>query len=288
MNVPLLLLWLTSAQLVHAFTAVPHRQSSFRNYDESRSAHLSAKGKNQPSSTDSTLPKTLAKNGKKENPKVVPVEEGKSSPKARGRKVKEATSTHPLYWRDPSDPVRFEHQDDEKCRLLSFTIRGNPLPLRRHRTAKGFVYNPSAAAQASFRRVVEEILVEQQNDILPLFGEHQSVLMSLTFCTKRPKKDFVGGRLEPDRLRPLSADSDSKRTAPTRVTPAPRTDVDNLAKFVLDSMNELLYEDDRQVVSLHATKMRDNSGTGEATHVLIKVVDDAAIEQVLEEMKKIE
>jgi Holliday junction resolvase RusA-like endonuclease len=37
-------------------------------------------------------------------------------------------------------------------------------------------------------------------------------------------------------------------------------DADNLAKFVLDALNGLLYADDSQVVSLESTKALDNIG----------------------------
>eukprot|EP00543_Licmophora_paradoxa_P006569 CAMPEP_0202455834 /NCGR_PEP_ID=MMETSP1360-20130828/13268_1 /ASSEMBLY_ACC=CAM_ASM_000848 /TAXON_ID=515479 /ORGANISM="Licmophora paradoxa, Strain CCMP2313" /LENGTH=60 /DNA_ID=CAMNT_0049075513 /DNA_START=266 /DNA_END=448 /DNA_ORIENTATION=- len=42
------------------------------------------------------------------------------------------------------------------------------------------------------------------------------------------------------------------------MAPTSRVDVDNLAKFVLDSLNGVLYHDDRQVVELIAIKRYDN------------------------------
>jgi len=54
-----------------------------------------------------------------------------------------------------------------------------------------------------------------------------------------------------------------------------RTDVDNLAKFVLDSLNGVLYEDDKQVASLQVTKVYDNEDpyTG-STDVIIRAMNE--------------
>lgn len=57
-----------------------------------------------------------------------------------------------------------------------------------------------------------------------------------------------------------------------------RSDIDNLAKFVLDSLNGLLYADDRQVVSLKAMKMLDSEGLCDgATEVSISVLQDEKV-----------
>lgn len=154
--------------------------------------------------------------------------------------------------------------------LLRFTVRGNPLPLRRHRTNRGFVYNPSAATQQSFREAVEDIVfsriylgsadIAKTNDATedaqqpitarpPLWGPEQTLAVTIVFRMKRPKSHFIAGKPGPDRLR---------STAPKQACSALRTDVDNLAKFVLDSLNGVLYADDRQIVSLHVTKLYDN------------------------------
>jgi Holliday junction resolvase RusA-like endonuclease len=83
---------------------------------------------------------------------------------------------------------------------------------------------------------------------LPVFEEKSLLAMTIVFRLKRPLKDFVASRRGPGRLRLV---------APSQVA-LTRTDVDNLAKFVLDSLNEVLYQDDRQIVSLHVTKLLDN------------------------------
>jgi Holliday junction resolvase RusA-like endonuclease len=107
-----------------------------------------------------------------------------------------------------------------------------------------FRYNPSAKAQELFRNVV----LEMMDTNLPVFEEKALLAMTIVFRLKRPLKDFVASRRGPGRLRLV---------APSQVA-LTRTDVDNLAKFVLDSLNEVLYQDDRQIVSLHVTKLLDN------------------------------
>ena len=65
---------------------------------------------------------------------------------------------------------------------------------------------------------------------------------------KRPKSHFVNNRPGPGRL---------KKKSPSQLSSI-RTDVDNLSKFILDSMNGVMYEDDRQIASIHATKILDD------------------------------
>lgn len=172
---------------------------------------------------------------------------------------------------------------------LRFAVGGNPRPLRRHRSSRGFIYNPSAAGQESFRNIVQELIFQnvtlatshQLKDVLalqqqqppqqPLFGEQESLIMTMVFRLRRPNQDFVGGRRGPGRLRP---------TALEQRLPSPRPpDVDNLAKFVLDSLNGLLYADDRQVISLHVTKLLDSDGLClGSTEVCLQRVKDTSEE----------
>lgn len=49
--------------------------------------------------------------------------------------------------------------------------------------------------------------------------------------------------------------------------PCKKPDIDNIVKAYLDSMNEIVYEDDTQVVSLHSTKVYGTIGMVE---VLVK------------------
>jgi Endodeoxyribonuclease RusA len=191
-------------------------------------------------------------------------------------------SSGPKHWTVDSDEIVFQHLSISQTAihgnatidavneattvpsLLRFTVRGNPLPLRRHRTSRGFVYNPSAGAQQSFRETVEELVFPHRRHCkvsdtpseyssseprTPLWGPEQTLAVTIVFRMKRPNIHFVAGKPGPDRLRD---------TAPMQVSSTLRTDVDNLAKFVLDSLIGVVYNDDRQIASLHVTKLYDN------------------------------
>ena len=158
---------------------------------------------------------------------------------------------------------------------IQFTIRGKPLPLNRHRTSRGFMYNPSAAAQEMFRDSILTMLPQKYHPTIiddgvddapcTFFSKTDFLEMSIVFRLKRPKTHFVNSKPGEGRI---------KDSAPKRFH-ASKTDVDNLAKFVLDSLNGILYEDDRQVVSLKAVKMLDSEGMCHgATDVTISVLED--------------
>jgi hypothetical protein len=164
-------------------------------------------------------------------------------------------------------------------KLFRWKIGGNPLPLQRHRSSRGFIYNPSAAAQASFQNITEQILnnlpdgtrKDVNETLQPLFPPDQPLILTIVFRMKRPNNHFVGNKPGPDRLRenaPLSGI---------------RTDVDNLAKFVLDSLNGILYEDDRLIASLHVTKIYDSEGLCRgSTEVWCRTMDEGDLAKLTE------
>lgn len=224
----------------------------------------------------------------------------------KSRKKSSSQSEPPLHWLNPRDIFDLSlvhptsHQDDEnnvddaaalRASRIRFTVRGNPRPLQRHRTSRGFVYNPSADAQRSFRSKVTDLIYgincsapQSPKYPLPLFGE-STLSMTIIFRLKRPKSHYVANRPGPGRLR---------SNAPPTVGHA-GGDVDNLAKFVLDSLNGLLYEDDRQIASLHVTKLLDDEGEKEinedkheeevnqgSTQVCVRVLRQDDVESLLQ------
>ena len=191
-----------------------------------------------------------------------------------------------------------------KRKMIHFTIRGNPLPLQRHRTYRNFVYNPSAKKQQQFYETVlttlpsicfgynykfgettklnaiennttsnaqpimndnvqtrmfkvhnSSIFIQNNftdtsnQSIQPFFKEDEYLKIKLIFHLKRPKNHFISSKPGPGRIRPQFQSS---------ICQPSRVDVDNLAKFVLDSLNGIVYVDDRQVVELHVKKVLDN------------------------------
>ena len=205
-----------------------------------------------------------------------------------------------LYWRVDTDEFAFTDDVDENGerssdttsstkKLLKFTVRGKPVPLRRHRTSRGFMYNPSAKMQMEFRQVVSDMIyptvppssVEEYIESSsaqqpePIFKEDEYLAVTLLFRLKRPKSHFIGSKPGPGRLRP---------TSPGKLHTT-RTDVDNLVKFVLDSLNDLVYADDRQIISLHAAKVLDSEGHCEgATEVIIRRLHECEMESFVSNM----
>lgn len=192
-----------------------------------------------------------------EEQSVKPATEKRSSSKRKAKLVEE-----PTHWTNTSDPlliIKGGHSYD----MLRFTVRGNPLPLRRHRTSRGFMYNPSAKAQESFRNCVTALIFNATQDgslVDPIFPT-EPLHITLLFRLRRPLNHFRSSKPGQGRLR---------ETAPDRLA-VTRMDVDNLAKFVLDSMNGILYEDDKQIASLHLAKLFDNEGACRgATELMVR------------------
>ena len=218
-------------------------------------------------------------------------------------------SIQSLFWRVESDEVLWHHKTttislenstnstngeivDSKqhpnIRAVRFVVRGKPLPLSRHRTNRGFVYNPSAKPQAAFRQVVKDILSEfsknnsdeRERNVAeyqkPLFAERERLAMKLVFRMNRPKNHFINNKIGEGRLR---------ESAPKWLV-SKKVDVDNLSKFVMDSLNGITYDDDQQVVSLSAIKVYDSDGEFQgATEVSIHSVSDSEMDCFMERFR---
>eukprot|EP00980_Cylindrotheca_fusiformis_P030074 scaffold24311_cov196-Cylindrotheca_fusiformis.AAC.3 len=213
-----------------------------------------AKGSTRKATTKSTA--TKARNG----------DPAKKTQTTKGKEV-----LQPSFWLLESDVRTVDFHNSKTAQgvsLLHFKIRGNPRPLRRHRTNFGRIYNPSEKLQESFRDSVREMFFSDLSLHPPIFEADEVLEMTIIFRLKRPKKHFVGGKPGPGRMR----ENAPPQTAPTR------TDVDNLTKFVFDSMNEILYQDDRQIFSLQVTKILDNEDMCEgSTEILLRSIDDKDI-----------
>eukprot|EP00531_Pseudo-nitzschia_arenysensis_P003027 CAMPEP_0116116790 /NCGR_PEP_ID=MMETSP0329-20121206/1226_1 /TAXON_ID=697910 /ORGANISM="Pseudo-nitzschia arenysensis, Strain B593" /LENGTH=304 /DNA_ID=CAMNT_0003610309 /DNA_START=47 /DNA_END=961 /DNA_ORIENTATION=+ len=210
---------------------------------------------------------------------------------------KEASSSakenkgEPFYWIDEACDHNFQitfHDENENkdqdakaednpktISKLRFKICGNPRPLQRHRTSRFHTYNPSVKYQKSFQDALEKLMSASDIGSMdhPIFQETEYLVMTLIFRMKRPKNHFVNNRPGPGRL---------KAKSPPQLSSI-RSDVDNLTKFVLDSMNGVMYEDDRQITSIHATKLLDNEDlcTG-SVEVYIRSIDVKDVDKIIE------
>ena len=113
---------------------------------------------------------------------------------------------------------------------ISFVVEGKPRPKPRAGSSpSGRRYNPSAAAEKDFAAAITTAL------------QHESF------------SKFKAGSL-------LSAEMEF--LFPPNSNPSPRSicntaDVDNLIKFVLDALNDILYDDDRQFIEVRGRKGYD-------------------------------
>ena len=243
----------------------------------------------------------------------------KKKKKARAKRKKADPKDEPVhFYRNHTDTItiRNSHESESdsaettittrtstvtkaEATIVKFKVRGNPAPLARHRTYRGFIFNPSAKKQKQFCDVVLDMLplsyfhppnansdsnavnvntiTKGTENVIPIFQE-QVISVQIISRMKRPQKHFLANRPGPGRLRqpPSDPDQDSEGVGdkPAHVAShlqVTRTDVDNLAKFVLDSLNGVIYTDDKQVASLTVTKVYDDEEpwTG-STDVIIK------------------
>lgn len=122
--------------------------------------------------------------------------------------------------------------------LFDLIILGNPKAQRRHKhfrkgTFSG-TYDPSQNDKANF-----VIQVKNQAPPAPLLIP---LKVELNFCLPRPRSHYGTGR-NANLL---------KKTAPTRYIKKP--DIDNLVKFVFDSLNCIFWRDDTQICVVKAYK----------------------------------
>jgi Holliday junction resolvase RusA-like endonuclease len=140
--------------------------------------------------------------------------------------------------------------------LIIFKIPGNPKALKRHRTfRKGDFtgsYDPSKGDKADFLALASKHAPEQ-----PFTGP---LHLKLTFCFSRPKHHYRTGKNS----------HLLKDNAPHYHTKTP--DLDNLEKFVADSLNGIFWKDDSIICSVSKEKIYGDSPYIEIGVCLIKDV----------------
>ena len=115
----------------------------------------------------------------------------------------------------------------------------NCIAQKRHRYARGFVYDPSSKDK---KIAIQQI--KEQFDCKPFTS---ALRIKFRFYIKRPKAHFRTGKYA----------NKLKKTAP--FFPIGRIgDLDNFVKFYMDCMNKIVYLDDSQVIELRAVKEYDD------------------------------
>ena len=112
---------------------------------------------------------------------------------------------------------------------------GQPRPRARRFKDRVIIYDPKTAKP--WREAVANTLREMVDS--PLEGPLE---LTMTFAFPRPKSHYGTGK-NSDRI---------KGSSPIYHTQKP--DIDNVLKSSLDAMNDVLFEDDRQVVQVNAQK----------------------------------
>lgn len=118
---------------------------------------------------------------------------------------------------------------------LSFGIPGAPYGKARHRTTKmGIAYTPKETVQ--YENLVRTIFVQQHGDweitALPIRMVVTAIFPIPKSASKRVRLGMMEGTIRPTK----------------------RPDWDNIGKVISDSLNEIAYKDDSQVVDVRVFK----------------------------------
>jgi Holliday junction resolvase RusA-like endonuclease len=137
--------------------------------------------------------------------------------------------------------------------MLRFQVNYKPTPLKRPRLVKSnIVYDPSKKDKKDWLN-----LCRKYAPPVPLAGP---LRMNIEFYFARPKCHYRTGKYS----------KELKATAPHIHTNMP--DIDNLSKFILDAMNAVFYEDDRQVVELNSHKEYLNDQSNKVGYCIVTVL----------------
>jgi Holliday junction resolvase RusA-like endonuclease len=158
-----------------------------------------------------------------------------SKPRGRGRPRKHPKVAH---FRYDATALSLHTPRD-----LHFEVAGRPIPKARVARGKSALYNPSKGMEIEFAKVFKEVFKKDYSKDVSHFSTSQLLKMDLQFLF----------------------------ASETAILKTP--DIDNLAKFVLDSLNKLAYHDDRQIIDLSARKALSSDSSGK-TIVKIELIED--------------
>jgi Holliday junction resolvase RusA-like endonuclease len=128
----------------------------------------------------------------------------------------------------------------------------NPLPQARHRVHGQRTYDPHMVHKIALRAIILNYLGNTYSittNTGPLTTSY--VTIELTFLIKRPISHFVNGNR-----------SNGLRELYQHTMPTTQGDIDNYVKFFLDAIDGIFFRNDRDVVSIKATKLYCNESHG--------------------------
>ena len=138
-----------------------------------------------------------------------------------------------------------------------FTVLGEPRPLSRHMFSNGRMYNPSSKYQKEF--------LNNCTHNLPLIPLEGPLEIDLRFYFSRPLSHYRSGKYKhilKDNMPYYHSN---------------RKDLDNLIKFVLDSLNKHAYIDDSQIAVINSGKYYTSSEEARV-EVSITLLEDVMCE----------
>ena len=135
--------------------------------------------------------------------------------------------------------------------MIEFMIDGKPIAQKRHRFAKGHVYDPSSKDKKEFRR--------QCVKHAPIEPIESATSIEVEFCFERPKSHYGTGK-NANKLKP---------SAPEFHTRKP--DADNCLKACMDALNGLFWVDDSVIDEV---VMRKKWGDKPYTHIVVHEPED--------------
>jgi Holliday junction resolvase RusA-like endonuclease len=125
--------------------------------------------------------------------------------------------------------------------IFESLINFEPVSLKRHRhRLHGGTYDPSKKEKDDFINSIQNFPTEKMT---------KPIKCMLNFYCKRPKNHYKSGKNA----------NILKESSPKYNTN--NKDLDNMVKFVLDALNNKLYEDDRQIFEITCSKLySENDG----------------------------
>ena len=142
-------------------------------------------------------------------------------------------------------PSGLDHYQGKRMTFqVIFQVEGTPVPKGRPRFARRgkFVSTYSPKTTVDYESKVSDAARQAMGSQKPLEGPIVAcIYITLPIPASYPKKRFNACLSGEER-------------------PIKRSDIDNFCKAIFDGMNGIVFEDDSQVVSLHATKVWGSVG----------------------------
>lgn len=132
----------------------------------------------------------------------------------------------------------------KKTLYLELKKLGDPVSDSRPRTGRGgHFYNPKSSKSEEFRKYFKEVMTPENRlfleEIIKDTSAEYYISMEVDYYLKIQKANSIANKVL----------KESKI-----IRPDTRPDIDNYDKFLCDSLHEVLYDDDKRVVSMTSNK----------------------------------